>query len=175
MHNIFSNGVAALFGKTCSEIRYYNVSHAATEKTSHEINHNKLDVVGSIDLYKAPIAMYQSNYPYIFIASASLLFFFCLCLFSLYKFKAKWANYMAFYAVWFLLTCAFGGAIWSYFDMKAGYFPEGVTLFAKVWKDISYGISIGSIMILCASFPFNVLVYSFSVYLLKKEKKLSPD
>lgn len=69
-----------------------------------------------------------------------------------------------------ILSSPFGGMLWVYHDMQAGYFP--VNWFKKILTDgVSTGLSIGWLIILL-SIPYNVLGFIVCYFLTKKGSEL---
>lgn len=65
-----------------------------------------------------------------------------------------------------LLSAPFGGMLWHYYDMKAGYFPQN--WFARMMKQgFSWGIQVGWLIIVL-SIPYNILC-SIGCYFLTKK------
>lgn len=115
--------------------------------------------------------VYHWTHPYHFIGIVSLLFFLLLVLSQLTISKIKNApvQYLLFYFTWILLSAVCGGLLWSWFDMKAGHFPEGKALYTKLREDAYRGLTFGGRIILF-SVPYNLILFIISFILLRKMK-----
>ncbi|MDH7913389.1 hypothetical protein [Winogradskyella sp. SYSU M77433] len=69
-----------------------------------------------------------------------------------------------------LLSSPFGGILWHYYDMKAGYFPSN-WIFKMIKNGFVQGFKIGWLIILL-SFPYNILGAIACYFLTKKGSKL---
>lgn len=116
---------------------------------------------------------YHASHPIAFIKITVVALFIALfsrrllCL----TIKSVWGRYLLFYLWWIVLACALGGALWSYYDMEAGWYPEGYRLYSKIVEDTKAGIGIGPIII-ATSLPYNFLVLIASLLILKWNKVL---
>ena len=121
---------------------------------------------------------YHWTYPYYFIGLFAVVLFFNFLLFKvkLFRFfKSKpYLFYIFFYSIWILISTIFSGALWSFFDMKAGYIPELGLLLQKLMQDMFYGLTWGVFLVACA-LPFNIIIFIFSFFIIKRFKKIEND
>ena len=69
-------------------------------------------------------------------------------------------------ALTILVSSPFGGMLWHYYDMNAGYFPEN-----WVWKMIKYGFYDGlpwGWLVIAFSIPYNIIGSIICYFLTKK-------
>ncbi|MCT2406230.1 hypothetical protein NZD88_01505 [Chryseobacterium antibioticum] len=110
---------------------------------------------------------YHWTYPYSFIMVFAV--FFMITMLLLVRNKKMIHNsifYLIFYILWIVPSLAFSGLLWSFFDMNAGYFPQGSDFFKKIFSDMFYGLTWGGLAILSA-IPFNILVFAVSFFIIK--------
>ncbi len=69
-----------------------------------------------------------------------------------------------------LLSSPFGGMLWHFHDMQAGYFPED-WFYKMIYKGFSWGIEIGWFIILL-SMPYNIICVIGCYFLTKKGVEL---
>lgn len=110
---------------------------------------------------------YHLTYPYRFIITSGIFFFVSVRVSNTFIYKNKFQYYFLFYFVWATLTLFSCGLLWSYFDMKAGYFLKGRELWGKLFTDMLLGVPWG-IYVIALSLPFNIFVLLSSFYILKK-------
>lgn len=111
---------------------------------------------------------YHWTYPYSFIMVFAV--FFIIMMVLLGRNKQIIHNsifYLIFYVLWIVPSLVFSGLLWSFFDMNAGYFPQGSDFFKKIFSDMFYGLTWGGLAILSA-IPFNLLVFAVSFFIIKK-------
>lgn len=115
--------------------------------------------------------VYHQTNPYHFIGMVSVLFLFLQFLSFLIPITVKnlFVKYFLFYFGWILLSAVCGGLLWSYFDMRAGHFPENRVLLAKLREDAFRGLSLGSYIIFF-SIPYNLMLFAVSFFLVRKIK-----
>lgn len=111
---------------------------------------------------------YHWTHPYSFIMVFSV--FFMITMLLLGRNKKITHNsifYVIFYVLWIVPSLVFSGLLWSFFDMNAGYFPQGSDFLKKIFTDMFYGLTWGGLAILSA-IPFNLLVFAVSFFIIKK-------
>lgn len=111
---------------------------------------------------------YHWTYPYSFIMIFAV--FFMITMVLLGRNKKMIHNsifYFVFYVLWIVPSLVFSGLLWSFFDMNAGYFPQGFDFLKKIFSDMFYGLTWGGLAILSA-IPFNLLVFAVSFFIIKK-------
>lgn len=113
---------------------------------------------------------YHWTYPYSFIMVFAVFFMITMLLLARNK-KMIHNNifYFIFYVLWIVPSLVFSGLLWSFFDMNAGYFPQGSDFFKKIFSDMFYGLTWGGLAILSA-IPFNILVFAVSFFIIKNYK-----
>ncbi|MFZ4929435.1 hypothetical protein [Chryseobacterium sp. Mn2064] len=114
---------------------------------------------------------YHWAHPYSFIMVFAAFFMITMLLLRNKKATRNGMFYLTFYVIWILFSLAFSGLLWSFFDMNAGYFPQGADFFKKIFLDMFYGLTWGGLAILSA-LPFNLLVFAVSFFILKNYKAL---
>jgi hypothetical protein len=115
---------------------------------------------------------YHWAHPYSFLMVFAVLFMITMLLVARTKKIIQHGMfYFIFYALWILLSLVFSGFVWSLFDMNAGYFPQGLDLFKKIFSDMFYGLTWGGLAILSA-IPFNFLVFAVSFFIIKNYRSL---
>lgn len=110
---------------------------------------------------------YHWTHPYSFIMVFAV--FFMITMLLLARNKKMSHNsifYFIFYVLWIVPSLVFSGLLWSFFDMNAGYFPQGSDFFKKIFSDMFYGLTWGGLAILSA-LPFNLLVFAVSFFIIK--------
>ena len=112
---------------------------------------------------------YHRMHPYSFIMVFAVFFIITLLLTGNKKITPGSIFYFIFYVCWILLSLAFSGLLWSFFDMNAGYFPQGSDFFKKLFSDIFYGLTWGGLAILSAM-PFNLFVFALSFFIIRNYK-----
>ena len=80
-------------------------------------------------------------------------------------------KYLLLYLLWWGCSIILGGLLFSYLDMKIGYFLSGDELINKLMNDQFRSFELGNSIIL-TSIPFNIIVISFSFFLLHKSQVL---
>lgn len=114
--------------------------------------------------------IYHKIHPISFIMVSSLSFFLSLvCVSLMCKYLKKVYLYLIFYLFWLFISCILAGILWSHYDMKAGWIPQGTLFYKKNFEDITNGILYGPWMILL-SFPYNIFITTLSFYILKINK-----
>ncbi|MGE8292694.1 MAG: hypothetical protein ACN6ON_13480 [Sphingobacterium sp.] len=113
---------------------------------------------------------YQWMHPYAFLMVFTVVFMITLLLLVRNKKIVESSMfYLIFYVFWIVLSLVCSGLLWSFFDMNAGYFPEGYDVFKKLFSDIFYGLTWGGLAILSA-IPFNILVFVVSFFIIRNYK-----
>ncbi|MCZ4243603.1 hypothetical protein [Pedobacter punctiformis] len=110
---------------------------------------------------------YHWTHPYSFLMVFAVFFMIMMLLLGRNK-KMIHKNmfYFIFYIFWIAFSLIFSGFLWSFFDMNAGYFPQGYDFFKKIFLDMFYGLTWGGLAILSA-IPFNFLVFGVSFFIIK--------
>ncbi|AZA84381.1 hypothetical protein C1637_05935 [Chryseobacterium lactis] len=110
---------------------------------------------------------YHWMHPYSFIMVFAVFFMITMLVLGRNK-KIVHKNifYFIFYIFWIVLSLVFCGLLWSFYDMNAGYFPQGYELLKKIFSDMFYGLTWGGLAILGA-IPFNLLVFAVSFFIIK--------
>ena len=112
---------------------------------------------------------YQSIHPIPFIFVTCISFLITQLLVCRIYFKHIFFNYLLFYMLWLLLSCVIGGGLWSYYDMEAGWYPQGLLLIKKILNDIKLGVLLGPGMVIM-SIPYNLLILISSFLILRYNK-----
>jgi hypothetical protein len=147
---------------------------------SASIIYTLLSFIGNHHPVKSPMhsSAYHWTYPNLFIAAFTLSLLLTFLLFQKYFYKNVSTKpvkfYTSFYGVLITMALFFSGILWSYLDMKAGFFPAFSNLVIKVIKDIGWSFIFGGISIATA-FPFNIIVLACSFFLIKKVKYILYD
>lgn len=113
---------------------------------------------------------YHWTYPYAFLMVFAVFFMITMVWLARNK-KIIHSSifYFTFYVLWIVPSLVFSGLLWSFFDMNAGYFPQGYDFFVKIFSDMFYGLTWGGLAILSA-IPFNFLVFAVSFFIVKNYK-----
>ncbi|NDV65842.1 hypothetical protein D0T60_11400 [Bacteroides sp. 224] len=82
-----------------------------------------------------------------------------------FKDEQKKYKIVVFYGLWWMFSMFFCGLLFTYLDMKFGYFVFGDDLYRKILKDMCKSFELGTELIF-TSFPFNLFVIVFSFLLL---------
>ncbi|NDV59474.1 hypothetical protein D0T85_15335 [Bacteroides sp. 519] len=82
-----------------------------------------------------------------------------------FKDKRKIYKIVIFYGLWWIFSIFFCGLLFTYLDMKLGYFVSGDELYSKILKDMCKSFELGTELVF-TSFPFNLFVLAFSFLLL---------
>lgn len=111
---------------------------------------------------------YHWMYPYSFIMVFAVFFMITMVLLGRNK-KMIYNKvfYFVFYVLWIVPSLLFSGLLWSFFDMNAGYFPQGSDFLKKIFSDMLYGLTWGGLAIISA-IPFNLFVFAVSFFIIKK-------
>lgn len=111
---------------------------------------------------------YHWTYPYSFIMVFAIFFMITMVLLgSAKKTIQNSMFYLIFYVLWIIPSLLFSGLLWSFFDMNAGYFPQGSDFLKKIFSDMFYGLTWGGLAVVSA-IPFNLFVFAVSFFIIKK-------
>lgn len=110
---------------------------------------------------------YAKFFHFFFILGA-ILFGLMQLLFYNKKLKSAY-KYILCYLCGYILYIVVGGLLFSFLDMCEGYFVTGTRLFNKLIGDQYLSFNLGNNLIL-QSFPFNLLVFAFSFFLLYRSR-----
>lgn len=117
----------------------------------------------------APVgSAYHWMHPYAFLMVFTVAFMITLLLLVRKKIVESSMFYLTFYVLWIVLSLVCSGLLWSFFDMNAGYFPQGYD-FLKNYFQIFYGLTWTGLAIFSA-IPFNILVFVVSFFIIRNYK-----
>lgn len=127
-------------------------------------------------VFGSPYRMHQYHkaFPFIFIA-IPCFFFGIFATFFIKNFrnqtiKKQFAVIFLLIIVTILISSPFGGMLWHFFDMLAGYFPPNWTL--KIIKlGTEWGLKMGW-LIVALSIPYNIICSIGCYFLVKKGSEL---
>lgn len=149
--------ISAIEYTVCSTILYFVLEYFSEIYTGVKFN----------NIYSFRFSPYHEIHIYYFLVTIGFSFLVSLYIPKITKIRPL--EYTFFYLKWIVLSSIICGILWSYYDMKNGWFPPGELLYQKIANDIINSISYGYIVVL-ASFPFNILILIISFSILKINK-----